>query len=128
MVEDLRFHQNRVRAELYNCGACVCKSNVEIRIAGSFCRPQICAVGMRNAILGNDLKSRLWPIKSQPCCGAWGPGFPGGSTPYNGLYREAPPERGTFFSLQVYKRVGISQVEVYKRVGKLVVSQRELNE
>lgn len=35
---------------------------------------------------------------------------PRGGTPYNGLYGEAPPERGTFFSLQVYKRVGISQV------------------
>ena len=34
---------------------------------------------------------------------------------------EAPPERGTFFRLQVYKRVGISQVEVYKRVGKSVI-------
>ena len=41
VVEDSRFQQNRVRAKLYNCGACVCKSNVEIRIAGSFCRPQI---------------------------------------------------------------------------------------
>ena len=41
----------------------------------------------------------------------------GGSTPYSGLYGEAPPESGTFFRLQVYKRVGISQVEVYKRVG-----------
>ena len=30
----------------------------------------------------------------------------GGGTPYNGLYGEAPPERGTFFKLQVYKRVG----------------------
>ena len=30
-----------------------------------------------------------------------------GGTPYDGLYGEAPPERGTFFSLQVYKRVGI---------------------
>ena len=28
---------------------------------------------------------------------------------YNGLYGEAPPERGTIFRLQVYKRVGISQ-------------------
>ena len=45
----------------------------------------------------------------------------GGGTPYNGLYGEAPPERGTFFRLQVYKRVGISQVEVYKRVGKSVI-------
>ena len=51
----------------------------------------------------------------------------GGATPYNDVYGEAPPERGTFFRLQVYKRVGISQVEVYKRVGKSVVSQRELN-
>ena len=37
-------------------------------------------------------------------------GFPRGGTPYNGLYGEAPPKRGTFFRLQVYKRVGISQV------------------
>ena len=47
---------------------------------------------------------------------------------YNGLYGEAPPERDTFFRLQAYKRIGISQVEVYKRVGKSLVSQRELNE
>ena len=39
-----------------------------------------------------------------------------GDTPYNGLYGEALPERGTFFRLQVYKRV-----------GKSAVSQRELN-
>ena len=45
----------------------------------------------------------------------------GGGTPYNGLYGEAPPERGTFFRLQVYKRVGISQVEVYKRIGRSVI-------
>ena len=44
-----------------------------------------------------------------------------GGTPYNGLYGEAAPERGTFFRLQVYKRVGISQVDVYKRVGKSVI-------
>ena len=31
----------------------------------------------------------------------------GEGTPYNGLYGEVPPERGTFFSLQVYERVGI---------------------
>ena len=47
----------------------------------------------------------------------WGGG--GGGTPYNGLYREAPPERGTFFRLQVYKRVGISKVEVFKK-GKVI--------
>ena len=44
-----------------------------------------------------------------------------GSTPYNGLYGKGMPERGTFFRLQVYRRVGISQVEVYKRVGKSVL-------
>ena len=42
----------------------------------------------------------------------------GGGTPYNGLYREDPPERGTFFRFQVYERVGISLVEAYERVGK----------
>ena len=45
----------------------------------------------------------------------------GGDTPHDGLYREAPPERGIFFRLQVYERVGISLVEVYKRVGKSVI-------
>ena len=39
--------------------------------------------------------------------------IPPGGTPYNGLYGEAPSERGTFFKLQVYERVGISLVEVY---------------
>ena len=46
-----------------------------------------------------------------------GEGGGGGSTPYNGQYGEAPPERGTFFRLQVYKRVDISLVELYERVG-----------
>ena len=36
----------------------------------------------------------------------------GGGTPCNGLYGEAPFERGTLFRLEVYKRVGISRVEV----------------
>ena len=35
-----------------------------------------------------------------------------GGTPYNGLYGEALPARGTFFRLEVYKRVGIARVEV----------------
>ena len=39
-------------------------------------------------------------------------------TPYNGLYGEAPPERGTFLTLQVYERVGISRIELYERVKK----------
>ena len=42
-------------------------------------------------------------------------------TPYNGQYGEAPPERGTFFWLQVYKREGILLVELYERAGKFVL-------
>ena len=34
--------------------------------------------------------------------------------PCNGLHGEAPPERGTFFRLQVYKRVGKSVIWVFK--------------
>ena len=35
-----------------------------------------------------------------------------------GLYGNAPPERGTFLKLEVYERVGgISRVEVYEKVG-----------
>ena len=44
-----------------------------------------------------------------------------GATPYNGLYGEAPPERGTFFRLQVHKKgVRISLFKAYERVGKSV--------
>ena len=42
--------------------------------------------------------------------------------PYNYLYEEVPPERGTFIRLQVYKRVGISLLEVFERVWKSVIS------
>ena len=42
-------------------------------------------------------------------------------SPYNGLYGESVPERGTFFRLQVYERVGISLVEVHKTLGKPVI-------
>ena len=45
----------------------------------------------------------------------------GGGTAYDGPYGEAPPERGIFFRLQVHERVGISLVEVYKRIGKSVI-------
>ena len=38
---------------------------------------------------------------------------------------EAPLIRGTFFRLQVYKRVGISSVEVHDRLGKSVISVRK---
>ena len=46
----------------------------------------------------------------------WGMG-----APYNDPYEEASPERGTFFTLRVYERVGISRVGVYVRVGKSVI-------
>ena len=35
-----------------------------------------------------------------------------GCTPHNGLYREDTPGRGLLYRLEVYKRVGISSVEV----------------
>ena len=38
-----------------------------------------------------------------------------GGTPYN-PYGKAPPKRGSFSSLQVYEREGISIVEVYERM------------
>ena len=51
---------------------------------------------------------------------------PGGGTPYayDGLYGEAPPERVTFFSLQVYEMLAISLAEVYECVGELIMSLR----
>ena len=55
----------------------------------------------------------------------WGGGG-GGGTPFKVLNGEAPPERGTFFMLQVYERVGILLVEVFKRVGKSVISVCEM--
>ena len=49
-------------------------------------------------------------------------------TPYNGLYREAPPEKGTFFRLHAYKRVGISQVEVAFWLTGVLFTARHNNE
>ena len=37
------------------------------------------------------------------------------------LYGKVTPERGTFPTLEVYERVGISRVEVYERVEKSVI-------
>ena len=45
----------------------------------------------------------------------------GGGTPYNRLYGEAPPERGTFFRLEVCERVGISRVQVWESEGKTAI-------
>ena len=42
-----------------------------------------------------------------------------GGNPYNGLYGQTPPKRGTFCRPQVYEMVGISLVEVYDRVREI---------
>ena len=61
---------------------------------------------------------------SKLCCLSPGMAVRGGGrgTPYNGLYREVPPGRGTFFRIQAYKRnMRTLQVEIYERVGKSVI-------
>ena len=45
----------------------------------------------------------------------------GGDNLYNGLTGQAPPERGTFFMLHVYKWVGIFFL-VYEKLGTSVIS------
>ena len=61
--------------------------------------------------------------KRQPFAGQVGGGGGRGDILYNGLYGEAsaPPERGTFIRLQVYERVEILLVEVFKKGGKSVI-------
>ena len=66
---------------------------------------------------GSEL-SRNGPLPLLPGEGGVGGG---GASPDDGLYGKAPPERGTFFKLQVYERVGILLVEVYERVGESVI-------
>ena len=43
--------------------------------------------------------------------------------PYNGLFEAAPPERGSFFRLQVYESIGFHEntLELSERVGKTVI-------
>ena len=48
-------------------------------------------------IYSNVPKCILVPLQVSTCWGL----IPRGGTPYNGLYREAPPEMGTFLRLQV---------------------------
>lgn len=45
------------------------------------------------------------------------PGWRGGGASYNGLHREALPEKGSFAKLELYKRVGISRAEVWTEKG-----------
>ena len=57
------------------------------------------------------------------CCCYFCPKGGGGGTAQNNLYGEAPPERSTFSGITYEsRRVGISLVEVYERVGKSVIS------
>ena len=42
------------------------------------------------------------------------PGGGGGGAPYNGLYWDVPPERGSFFTIQVNETIRISAFEAYK--------------
>ena len=42
-----------------------------------------------------------------------------GYTPYNGLYGEAPPDRGTIFRLQVYETVWVYSLKYTKGYGVL---------
>ena len=58
VVEDSRFQQNRVRAKLYNCGACVCKGNVEIRILRKKCAINI---SLRTSIHLDILTAKFIP-------------------------------------------------------------------
>ena len=46
--------------------------------------------------------------------------YPLGGIPKMAYKGRLRPEKGTFFRFQVHKRSWISQVEVYKRVGKPV--------
>ena len=50
-----------------------------------------------------------------------GGGAGGGVSPIIAYRGGRPPKRGILFRLQVYNRVGISQVDVYKRIGKSVI-------
>ena len=55
------------------------------------------------------------------CESGGGGGGWGGRHSYNRLYGEALPKRGTFFRMEVYKRIGISRVEVQKMAGKTAI-------
>ena len=70
-------------------------------------RGVIWATTVKYTQLKKDYEARIVRQESfEICRGRWG-------TPYDGLYGEALPERGIFFRLQVYEKVGISLVEVY---------------
>jgi len=62
------------------------------------------------------LKNKIFSSNT-PCAGCTRPYVRSqgeGCTPDDGLYEEAPTERGIFFRLQVYERVGKSVIWVCK--------------
>ena len=73
---------------------------------------QSCCFG---CFLTSSLPSPSWLLKF-PIATERGEGGGG-----EGLYGEALPKRGTFFRMEVHKRVGISPAQVYKRGGKTVI-------
>ena len=69
--------------------------------------------------------------KLKPVVNAFQPrggGGGGGGTPYHGLYGEAPPERGTFFRLELCERVGISRVQAPRKYMKGVPSMGSMQQ
>ena len=66
-------------------------------------------------------RTRFWVTIDSLAGEVWGGGGRGVYS-FNGPYGEALLEKGTFFRLEVYKRVRISLVEVYDWVGKSVIA------
>ena len=90
----------------------------------SFCLHLFSSVEWQSPKSNESLPGQVYPVHQDSIIRllnllvvAWGVG----GTPYDSLYGEAPPERGIFFRLQVYERVGISLVGVCKRGGKSVI-------
>ena len=83
-----------------------------------FVEPQVLTHGKNKSEEGKlkdgqkCLSIAWWKTNSFELCVTQARRWEGGGSPFNGLYKEALPEMGTFFNLQVYERVGISLVEV----------------
>ena len=77
-------------------------------MAGSICPARV-QLSLR---LSSTARKRVDMLRTQEGGGG------GGGAPYNGLYGEALPETGDFFTIQVYERVGRSVVSVSKKAPK----------
>lgn len=71
-------------------------------------------------------RTRFW-VTIDSLAGEVGRGGEGGVYSFNGPYGEALLEKSTFFRPEAYKRVGVSLVEVYGRVGKSMWSAKGSN-